>query len=157
MENTSKHHQALFETTSRLISHLVNEGLCFATIKSPSSNGNHWLCLNSRNPTVESNVITRMKVAMPSITSARLDCAGRLVSLIRPSQLTSPVILERERDSWEELDPAVIWDAVYCWLYVQDEDRSIKDLIHNQLENATKNQGIRAPVSDSTLSFNIQP
>ncbi len=140
MTKKSRREEALFETTKRLLSHIVNEGLCFTSVEPILLNNPRWLCLSSQKPSKKANLISRIRVKLAPNTCAKLDH----VASIRPDQLAPPVILEPGQQaslkSWAELDPGVIFENIFEW-FGEDNEQSTRDLIKRELQNSAANQG----------------
>jgi hypothetical protein len=141
MAATCKKEVAQFETTRRLLSHLINEELCSAFVNSRESDNTQWLYLVSiksgsnfkRNPAV--------KVQHIESASMRVDETRQITSLVRPQQLKPPVFLiANDTPPRAELSPGAIFQFVYAWFGSPDIE-STKDSIALELQNAAANQG----------------
>ena len=143
MGAVSKRDKACFETTRRLLSHLINEGLCSVSVEPNLSGGLRWLCLHDKNNVPEAHTSSRVKVHITTATSVAIE-SGQVISSVRPDQLVAPVLLEFNLQSplstRKELDPGVIFENVYPWFQKICEP-STKDLIKRELQNSAANQG----------------
>jgi hypothetical protein len=143
MAKKSRSAEALFETTRRLLSSLINEGLCNASIDEVSPDGRRWICLLPENPSTQSSGDRMVKVIFSSSAPIKED-AGRITSLVRPDQLSPPVIFEsvvaNNATTWEELDPGIIFEALYPW-FGKDHEKNAMHLVKRELQNSAANQG----------------
>jgi hypothetical protein len=128
---------ARFETTRRLLSHLVNEGLCAAYLESADTEQLHWMRLVSftSQPPEQSMVKVRIEPAQLGLNEN-----GQVHSLLRPCQLRPPVLLFENLQSRSELDPGIIFKFVFPW-FAQPEIESMRHAIAQELQNASANQG----------------
>lgn len=143
MAKGTRKSEALFETTRRLLSSLVNEGLCIASIRADPSSTLRWICLQAQNPLTEGNGVSVVKVHLTPSASVK-ENNGKIISLVRPGQLLPPVMFESgEEDSqgpWVELDPGVIFATLYPW-FGKGNEKSTLEIIKRELENSAANQG----------------
>ncbi|BCR87918.1 uncharacterized protein ACHE_40483S [Aspergillus chevalieri] len=132
----SKHSQALFETTKRLLAEVVNEGLVDATIG--GSKNNPYLYLHRRSPAME-NDRKWLKVGLqPGIMLETRD--GKVTAVVRPDSLQQPVVISNGSGEEEELDPGILFQFLSPWL-VEDADEDILNEIALELGNSARNQG----------------
>ncbi|KAH6980825.1 ferric iron reductase FhuF-like transporter-domain-containing protein [Ilyonectria sp. MPI-CAGE-AT-0026] len=109
----SKTDVAFFETTRRLLSHLVNEGLCLAFIEPTAKDPVQWLCLTSTQRDYGSTCMVKVHFIPERVV---LGDAGQITSLVRPHQLRPRVLLDCDDQPLRlELDPGVIFQSVYPW------------------------------------------
>jgi hypothetical protein len=137
MSVLSKTEVARFETTRRLLSHLVNEGLCAAYLEPTGTEQLQWLRMISTN--VDSTGKSTVKVRMVR-EKLGLNEYGQVNSLLRPHQLRPPVLLFEHEQSHPELDPGVILQFVFPW-FAKPEIESMRDPVAQELKNASVNQG----------------
>ncbi|KAL4860710.1 hypothetical protein BDV12DRAFT_204770 [Aspergillus spectabilis] len=138
MTAISKTEVARFETTRRLLSHLVNEGLCAACVEGGEAENIQWLCLVSTKSELEGSPMVKVQHAHPA--SLTLGDTGQITSLVRPHQLRPPVFLiADDAQPRAELDPGIIFHFVYPWFGSPDIE-STRDPIALELQNAAANQ-----------------
>ncbi|EYE97444.1 uncharacterized protein EURHEDRAFT_513335 [Aspergillus ruber CBS 135680] len=134
--NISKHNQALFETTKRLLAEVVNEGLVDATIG--GSKYDQFLYLNSRLHAAGENDRKWVKVSLqPGTVLETRD--GKVACVVRPDSLQPPVVIGNGDAEEEELDPGVLFKNLSPWL-VEDADEEILNEIALELGNSARNQ-----------------
>ncbi|KAH7013789.1 ferric iron reductase FhuF-like transporter-domain-containing protein [Ilyonectria destructans] len=135
----SKADVAFFETTRRLLSHLVNEGLCLAFIEPAGTDRVQWLCMTTPKPDFGSTCTVKVHFIPERVV---LGDAGQITSLVRPHQLRPRVLLECDGQPPRlELDAGVIFQSVYPWFGETNEDALIvRDQIARELQNASANQ-----------------
>jgi len=138
----SSRERATFETTKRLLFHIVNEGLSHATIQHFNSGEERWLCLQKDCIPLEDNV-SRVRVSI--CPSAVVDTRyGQVISLRHPDNLAPPVVLEQgiqgSLKSWTDLDPGSLFDFMYPW-FEKYNDQNIRAQIIRDLRNSAANQG----------------
>lgn len=143
----SKTDVAFFETTRRLLSHLVNEGLCLAFIEPAGTDRVQWLCMTSPKPDSGSTCMVKVHFIPERVV---LGDAGQITSLVRPHQLRPRVLLECDGQPPRlELDPGVIFQSVYPWFGEANEDSLIvRNQIARELQNASANQGMQSVTQD---------
>ncbi|KAL2862583.1 ferric iron reductase FhuF-like transporter-domain-containing protein [Aspergillus lucknowensis] len=130
---------ARFETTRRLLSHLVNEGLCAAFPEPDETDGARWLRLTSTRNDSAANSAVRVRILPGKLA---LGDGGRVTSVIRPHLLRPPVLLlEDDQPPRAELDPGVVFQFVYPW-FGEPGVESMRDPIAEELQNAAANQEI---------------
>lgn len=131
--------QASFETTSRLLSALVNEGLVRGIVTRPGPNG---LSLQIQCPEPaqkQSNLTILVGLAEGISYDSK---AMTLPSLLHPDDLRLPVMvvqgdsLGKFRQS--EVNPGVLFNRMYPWF---GKDESARTKIVNELDNSARNQG----------------
>lgn len=133
--NISKHSQALFETTKRLLAEVVNEGLVDATIG--GSKNDPYLYLHSRLPATK-NDRKWLKVGLqPGTVLETRD--GKVAAVVRPDSLQQPVVISNGGGEEEELDPGTLFQFLSPWL-VEDADEDILNEIALELGNSARNQ-----------------
>jgi hypothetical protein len=124
MAKGTRKSEALFETTRRLLSNLINEGLCVASISADSSSALQWICLRAQNPLTAGNGVSMVKVHLAPSVSVKED-NGKIVTLVGPDQLLPPVMFESGKEdshgSWGELDPGVIFATLHPWFGADNE------------------------------------
>lgn len=135
MEILSKHNQALFETTKRLLSEIINEGLADATIEVSESEQQRHLCLYSR---ISSQYGSRVEVSIKPDTVIEMK-EDRVVSVVRPDTLQPPVIIGDTRN--QELDPEILFRFMSPWL-MDDASETVLEEMAQELRNSANNQGV---------------
>ncbi|KAL2816182.1 ferric iron reductase FhuF-like transporter-domain-containing protein [Aspergillus cavernicola] len=131
----SKTDVARFETTRRLLSHLVNEGLCSAVLEPAETEDKRWLCMSPANADFVLSSVVKVQC-----TIAASSDAARVTALVRPHQLRPPVLLqEGDKQPRSELDPGAIFQFVFPW-FGEPELESMRDPIALELQNAAANQ-----------------
>jgi hypothetical protein len=151
MTTASKTEVAQFETTRRLLSHLVNEGLCLASLEVQEADDVQWLCLTSTKS--DSGNTSMVKVQYLPREKVILNDASQVASVVRPHQLRPPVLLlEGDQDHRSDLDPGVIFKFVYPWFETAD-DETMRDQIAQELLNAAANQGMSQWTSLSSSAY----
>ncbi|KAL4970310.1 IucC family-domain-containing protein [Aspergillus stella-maris] len=129
---------ARFETTRRLLSHLVNEGLCSAFTGHEKDDDIEWLCLTGTNTDRNASPILKVQHIYPA--SLTIGDTGRVISLIRPHQLKPPVLLLDEgAQPHTELDPGLIFKTLYP-LFDLSHNECLEEDIAQELQNAAANQ-----------------
>lgn len=147
--NISKHSQALFETTKRLLAEVVNEGLVDATIG--GSKNDQCLYLNSRLQATE-NDRKWVKVGLqPGTVLETRD--GKVACVVRPDSLQPPVVVGNGDGEEEDLDPGAFFKFLSPWL-VEDADEEILNEIALELGNSARNQGKPHPPYTQTTYTN---
>jgi hypothetical protein len=143
-----RRNRALFETTKRLLSQIVNEGLACATIKRSESPMQRLLCLHNRlSPTAEDG----RWVTVSLQPGTRIEVQGdRVVSLVRPDSLQPPVVIGDTTIEREELDPGTIFRFIRCWL-ADDASETVLEQIAQELRNSADNQGQFRPWQNGGL------
>lgn len=127
----SRHDQALFETTKRVLAEVVNEGLVGAKVEVTAPRGPSTLCLLS--PDDGSCV----KVGLKPGTVIEMK-EGRVVSVVRPASLQPPVIVGDTRN--QELDPGAIFGVLSAWFKDVANDTMFEAIVQ-ELRNSARNQG----------------
>lgn len=122
MAVVSKQDAARFETTKRLLTGLVNEGLAHAAITSQT--------LRLTGPTADGKYIT------VSLKSVPANFAG----FIRPEMMQQPIILGDGATEYPELDPGAIFLFATPW-FAQDIDDEAKERVSKELSNSALFQG----------------
>jgi len=132
----SKHSQALFETTKRLLAEIVNEGLVDATIG--GSKNDQYLYLHSHLPAAK-NASKRFKVGLrPGTVLETRD--GKVAAVVRPDSLQPPVVIGNGDGQEEELNPEILFRFLSPWL-IKDADEDTLNEIALELGNSARNQG----------------
>ena len=143
----SKHSQALFETTKRLLAEVINEGLVDATVG--GSKTDQCLYLNSRLHAAGENVHKWVKVGLqPGTVLETRD--GKVACVVRPDSLQPPVVIGNGDGEEEELDPGALFRFLSPWL-VEDADEEILNEIALELGNSARNQGKPHPIYTNDL------
>ncbi|KAL2833523.1 ferric iron reductase FhuF-like transporter-domain-containing protein [Aspergillus pseudoustus] len=127
---------ARFETTKRLLSHLVNEGLCAAYFEAGSTEHLRWLVLTPASATDEVESMIKVQILCGSRTFSE---GGQIISALRPHQLKAPVLLLDNGELHPELDPGSVFKFVYPW-FTKPGIESMRDAIAAELQNAAANQ-----------------
>ncbi|KAL4955992.1 ferric iron reductase FhuF-like transporter-domain-containing protein [Aspergillus filifer] len=134
----SKTEVARFETTRRLLSHLVNEGLCSAFTDHEKDDDTEWLCLIGTN--TDRNASPILKVQHIDPASLTINNTGRVISLVRPHQLKPPVLLLDEgAQPHTELDPGLLFKTLYP-MFELPHTECLREDIAQELQNAAANQ-----------------
>ncbi|KAL2811266.1 hypothetical protein BJX63DRAFT_444294 [Aspergillus granulosus] len=136
MTALSKTEVARFETTRRLLSHLVNEGLCTAYLEPAEPDQLRWLRFISTEAECAADSMVKVRLLPGKL---RWDESCRVASVLRPHQLKPPVLLLENGQSRSELDPGVIFRFVYPW-FGESSEEDVKDAIAQELQNASANQ-----------------
>lgn len=150
----TRHDQACFETTKRLLAEIINEGLVDATVAGSNDDDKPNLCLYLH-PRQDSAVAddarwVRVSVKPGTILEVR---NGRVAAIVRPDSLEMPVVIGSKEDSKggeEEPDPGVLFRFVSPWL-LEDAGQSVLDEIALELENSAVNQGKPCPRERHTM------
>ena len=127
----TRHDQALFETTRRVLAEVVNEGLVRAKVEVTAPEGPGTLCLLSPQD------VSWVKVGVTPGTVIEMK-EDRVVSVIRPESLQPPVIVGETGN--QELDPGAIF-AVLSALLKDVADGTVLEAIVRELRNSATNQG----------------
>ncbi|KAK6829130.1 hypothetical protein RU639_003328 [Aspergillus parasiticus] len=130
MTALTRHDQALFETTRRVLAEVVNEGLVRAKVEVTASEGPGTLCL------LGPQDVSWVKVGVTPGTVIEMK-EDRVVSVIRPESLQPPVIVEETGN--QELDPGTIF-AVLSALLKDVADETVLEAIVQELRNSATNQ-----------------
>lgn len=144
----TRHDQAFFETTKRLLAEIINEGLLDASIA--GSNDKHqsnlYLYLHPRQDSSVADDARWVRVNVRPDT--KLEARdGRVAAVVRPDSLEMPVVIgskEESEGSDEELDPGVLLRFVSPWL-LEDAGQTVLDEIALELQNSARNQGKPCP------------
>ncbi|GMF66906.1 unnamed protein product [Aspergillus oryzae] len=131
MTALTRHDQALFETTRRVLAEVVNEGLVRAKVEVTAPEGPGTLCLLSPQD------VSWVKVGVTPGTVIEMK-EDRVVSVIRPESLQPPVIVGETGN--QELDPGAIF-AVLSALLKDVADGTVLEAIVRELRNSATNQG----------------
>ncbi|KAJ0415704.1 ferric iron reductase FhuF-like transporter-domain-containing protein [Aspergillus carlsbadensis] len=137
MSILSKTEVARFETTRRLLSHLVNEGLCAAYLEPAGAEQLQWLRLVGTNASSAGQSMVKVQIVPVKLG---LTENGEVNSVLRPHQLRPPVLLVENDQSRSEPDPGVIFQFVFPW-FAQPDIKHMRDPIAQELQNASANQG----------------
>lgn len=133
---TSKHSQALFETTKRLLAEIINEGLVDATIG--GSKNDQYLYLHSHLPAAN-DASNGFKVGLrPGTVLETRD--GKVAAVVRPDSLQPPVVIGYGNGQEEELNPEILFRFLSPWL-IKDADEDTLNEIALELGNSARNQG----------------
>ncbi|KAJ5117453.1 hypothetical protein N7448_011085 [Penicillium atrosanguineum] len=129
----SRHGQALFETTRRVLAEFVNEGLVDAKLEVSAPGISQSLCLRSLLGLQDGHWV---KVGLKAGTAIETK-DNRVISVIRPDTLQPPVILG---DSLNEvLDPGTIFKFLSPG-FMDITSGTVIDEIANELRNSASNQ-----------------
>lgn len=132
--------QALFETTKRLLSQIVNEGLASVTVEILESTRQQQLCLHdNETPTTNSQPARWVKVNLRPGTRLEVQ-SGRVISLVRPVSIEAPVILGDALFEREEWDPETVFLFMCPW-FVHVAGETMLEQIACELRNTADNQG----------------
>ncbi|GMG04741.1 unnamed protein product [Aspergillus oryzae var. brunneus] len=142
MTALTRHDQALFETTRRVLAEVVNEGLVRAKVEVTAPEGPGTLCLLSPQD------VSWVKVGVTPGTVIEMK-EDRVVSVIRPESLQPPVIVGETGN--QELDPGAIF-AVLSALLKDVADGTVLEAIVRELRNSATNQDIPGMLTP-TLAF----
>jgi hypothetical protein len=138
---TSSRDQAAFETTKRLLFHLVNEGLVSATLPHAISGDDRYLILQKSGVSKEGTSCVKVSICPGAVIQIR---DARVVSLLNPEILAPPVVLEKgcggTLKRWAELDPGTLFDFMYSW-FVNNNQEALREQIVRELRNSATNQG----------------
>ncbi len=150
---------AEFETTSRLLACLVNEGLVHASVvHDPSSAVSVWLELRSWEESPGDRGTIRIRAAA-SPASRLIRTEESLQTTVRPIDLAPPVVIAHRHDDTTtgelpgmvELNLAGVFDIVTPWLMDQGLDRDKQNQIKAELENSAQNQGLYVSIQSRTV------
>ena len=132
----SKHRQALFETTKRLLAEIVNEGLVDATIG--GSENDQYVYLHSRFPAaMDASKWVKVGVREGAVLETR---DGKVAAVVRPDSLQPPVVIGNGDGQEEELNPEIIFRFLSSWL-IKDAGEDTLNEIALELGNSARNQG----------------
>ncbi|KAK6810722.1 hypothetical protein RU639_013573 [Aspergillus parasiticus] len=145
MTALTRHDQALFETTRRVLAEVVNEGLVRAKVKVTAPGGPGTLCLLS--PQDASWV--KVGVTPGTVIEMKED---RVVSVVRPESLQPPVIVGETGN--QELDPGAIL-GVLSALLKDVADEMVLEAIVQELRNSTTNQEKWLEISQGQPVFGL--
>lgn len=152
--SSSRNQAAEFETTSRLVACLVNEGLVNATVvDSTKSDITTWIELHDSKNTQAHAARLGIKVAASS--HAKLAGIRKPPGLfLQPDDLIPPVIFEYRSDgsalggSKELLTchPSELFDVIANWFLDQGlMESAVQKQITEELTNSAQNQGVPYP------------
>ena len=131
--------QASFETTSRLLSALVNEGLVRATVTFTGPTG-FGLQIEGPGPVRNGSDLT-VWVGLAEDASYN-SVTMTLPSLLHPDDLRLPVVIVQScsqgRLTQLEVGPGALFDRMYPWF---GQDESARMTIINELDSSARNQG----------------
>lgn len=134
----SRHDQALFETTKRLLAEIVNEGLVDAT--TGGSKNQPVLYLHRRfdsNSTKDDGTWIRVSLKPGMVLETKDD---RVVAVVRPDSLQPPVVICDGEKEEKELDPGMLLRFASPWL-LGDVRENVLEAIALELQNSARNQG----------------
>ena len=130
----SKHDQAFFETTKRVLAELVNEGLVHATLEVAAPGISQTLCLCSvLHP--QDGALVKVAIKVDTFFETKKD---RVVSVVRPDSLQTPVTIVKTGD--EELDPGTLF-KILSTSFSNLADEEVLDAMVQELRNSANNQG----------------
>jgi hypothetical protein len=138
--------QALFETTKRLLSSVINEGLVTATLsKTPSKPSILRLSkIQTPSPSPAHPLEKWLQVGLASESESNLytNPSGNLVSLLRPEWLVPPVVIAHNGEEKEAEGPDVLFRFLCGELFVVAPAGEIVDQMAVNLINSAANQGM---------------
>ncbi|KAJ5972508.1 uncharacterized protein N7479_002426 [Penicillium vulpinum] len=138
MTATSRKNRAGFETTSRLLAQVVNEGLATARVKTSGNMHQEYLILTSHQESFE-NPERWVKAGLLPDTHYELR-DGQVISLVRPGNLKPLISIGTFSMETEVLEPEVIFEHMRPWL-LNVADESLLQEIGRELKNSSDNQG----------------
>lgn len=138
MTATSRKNRAGFETTSRLLAQVVNEGLAAATVKTSGNMHQEYLILTRHQESFE-NPERWVKVGLLPDTHYELR-DGQVISLVRPGNMKPLISIGTLFMETEVLEPEVIFEHMRPWL-LNVADESLLQEIGRELKNSSDNQG----------------
>ncbi|CAG8893768.1 unnamed protein product [Penicillium egyptiacum] len=136
---------ACFETTKRLLTQLVNEGLLHAYLYHPKIGRGYALSLRGSYsvevPTKPTSVTIHVK------PEACLHAkANRILPILRPEYLEPPVFLELDNgDTIHETDPGKIFRSIYTWFAPDSLEVAVVETIAHELSTTALNQSKSNP------------
>jgi hypothetical protein len=135
--------QGSFETTKRLLTEVVNEGLATATVEALDSSKERFLVLTSNSRDAERPATNKIRVSLQPDTHVCLR-DGQVISLVRPDSLRPPVVLSNDdgTDIKTALRPEAIFDAMRPWLLDDVAGGPMLEEIGKELANSCNNQGV---------------
>ncbi|KAH8820752.1 ferric iron reductase FhuF-like transporter-domain-containing protein [Xylogone sp. PMI_703] len=134
----SIHDRALFEVAKRLLCQILNEGLVSGILQISDSTEANYLCLLSNSHVGHTpEKCIRVKLH-PDSTKCIFTRSGRIVSLVRPEMLMTPVLLVDKASESHELRPTALFKFA-CSLFTKDIDESISEQLALGLENSAAN------------------
>lgn len=131
----SRHDQASFETTKRLLAELVNEGLVDAKLENSTPTSSHHLCLRSLLGPQDATCV-RVGLVADTVVERQDD---RVISVVRPDTLQPPVSLGNAMN--QELDPGTIFKFLSPGFIDSTGEKVIAEEIIEELRNSARNQG----------------
>ncbi|KAJ5872013.1 uncharacterized protein N7529_004366 [Penicillium soppii] len=137
MTATSRKNRAGFETTSRLLAQVVNEGLAAATVKTSGNMHQEYLILTRHQESFE-NPERWVKVGLLPDTHYELR-DGQVISLVRPGNMKPLISIGTFSMETEVLEPEVIFEHMRPWL-LNVADESLLQEIGRELKNSSDNQ-----------------
>ncbi|KAI9368037.1 IucC family-domain-containing protein [Aspergillus egyptiacus] len=142
----SRHDQALFETTKRVLAEVVNEGLVNARLEGSATDGQQILCI--LNPKGDSSV----KVALTPDTVLETR-NGRVISVLRPDSLQPPVTISNASE--EVLDPGTLFKLLST-SFRDVASEGVIDEIVRELRNSAANQEKWLEISQNQPVLSLQ-
>lgn len=135
----SRHDQACFETTKRVLAEVVNEGLVYGKLEAAAPGGPEMLCLQSLLSPQNGDLI-KVAVKAGTVIESRNSL---VVSAVRPDSLQPPVINIDTGE--EELNPGTLFKFLST-SFSDVADEIVLDAIVQELRNSADNQGERASI-----------
>ncbi|OGM47726.1 hypothetical protein ABOM_004343 [Aspergillus bombycis] len=142
----SRHDQALFETTRRVLAEVVNEGLVNAKVEVTAPGGSQTLCL--LNP--QDGIWAKVGIKPGTVIEMKKN---RVISVIRPASLQPPVVLGDTRH--QELDPGAIFRFLSA-SFKDVADETVLETIAQELRNSAKNQEKWLEISQDQQSLSLE-
>ncbi|KAJ5757131.1 uncharacterized protein N7511_007313 [Penicillium nucicola] len=152
MTVNSRKSRGRFETTSRLLAQVVNEGLATATVKTSGHMNQKYLILTSHQESSE-NPERWVKVGLLPDTHYELR-DGRVISLVRPGSFKPVISIGTLSIETEVLEPEEIFEHMRPWL-LNVADESLLQEIGRELKNSSDNQEKWLEISDGMERANF--
>lgn len=141
----SQKDEAQFETSKRLLTQLINEGLVKASI-------------NIHKQTLELSALSSNEASAPKMVTvgmnhfpARFTKTDVITSIVRPEFMKSPILLSNGQSEWIELEPGAIFTFVSAW-FPTEIDPAAVDRVAQELQNSSLFQG-KSDLSISSVSI----
>ncbi|KAE8386171.1 IucC family-domain-containing protein [Aspergillus alliaceus] len=134
----SRYDQACFETTRRLLAEIINEGL--ATARVAITDSTRQLVITSNSEHLRKTPERWVKIGL--LQGAYIGLKdGKVVSLVRPENLTPPPMVFDDCTERPVLDPEVIFSFMRPW-FLDEADDSLLREIGKELKNSSNNQAL---------------
>ncbi|KAL2839816.1 IucC family-domain-containing protein [Aspergillus pseudoustus] len=132
----SRHDQACFATTRRLLATIINEGLATARVEMLGPSKQRYIIITNNNDCIDK---PESWVRVGLLPDAYVWLKKRdVVSIVRPENLWLPVTTHNTTDR-NMLDPEVIFDYMYPWLLGVAEESILME-IKRELKSTSANQ-----------------